>query len=878
MQTFLNAITYPDRTLYPVASQVEKDYFNLVDIYCDAVFNPLLTPDTFRQEGWHFDVENPEDPVSIKGIVYNEMKGVFSDFHSHVARKMLSGLLPDTTYYFESGGEPEHITDLTYEAFKDFHAKYYHPSNSFMILYGDVPSEKTLTYIQDNFLKDFAHRDVDSQVTPQAKWDAPREMEITAPAPAENDGTCTILLNWMWPGTLDGEEGLVCDIITRYLFNGESAPLKRALIDSGLGEDLDDMCGYDNDLANAFFSAGLSKTTIDKKDEIVKLITDTLAKEIEKGFDEELLEGAIRRIEFKLREIKKGGHFPYPLRLAEGVYRSWLYGGDPLTHIAFEKNLAFLKEQKANGSRYFETKLKELTLDNPHRLTMVINASSELGEELGKLTERQSAELSKDFTKDQVDQFHKDTVALLENQKREHSEEELNCIPQLTREDIPLKNETCPFAETELAGRPAYYQDLFTAGILYFDICWNLSVLSEEQLYYYPMYSEYLSRCGAGGLTSQKMANRINLNTGGLSGSDFIMEEFRNIGTIRTGSTLHAKCLESTADEMFAIVKDMLLTPDFTDKKLMKNILLESRNDIFSSVARSGHSYGILNSSSRLLATKNMEEKIDGIGQYRFLKKLADKPDYKAILEMMKSIHNDLINRETTFVSITAENPERFFAQTENLLNALPAFIPLENDFEASPSMEKPLAVEIASSVNYVTRSWKLNELTPESVGEHYLMSRILSTGYLWDKVRVEGGAYGGMAVMSSSHPLFSLASYRDPNVVGTLDHFKGALEYLMTNLSEEELARSITGAIGKLDVPKSPHSKAYGETMSRFIKNFPEDRQKVRESILNATVEKLQARAKFLLDTFDDSVVTVLGSEASLNGATGFDHVREKL
>jgi len=881
MQTFLNAITYPDRTLYPVSSQVEADFFNLMVIYCDAVFNPLLTENTFHQEGWHFDVEDVNEPVSIKGIVYNEMKGVFSDFQSHVARKMLSGLFPDTTYFFESGGEPEAIPELTYEAFKEFHAKFYHPSNSFIILYGDIPSEKTLGYMQDNFLKSFERREVDSAVAGQPKWDAPREMEIEAPAPKENDGTATILLNWMWPGTTDGEEGLLCDIITRYLFNGESAPLKRALLDSGLGEDLDDMCGYDNDLANGFFSAGLSKTKVEHKEAIEQLIVDTLAKEIENGFDDELLEGAIRRIEFRLREIRKGGHFPYPLRLAEGIYRSWLYSGDPLTHIAFEKNLNMLKAKKAENSGYFEKKLKEYTLDNAHRLTMIVKASSQLGEDLGKMTETQSAELSKDFTPEQISAYQKDTMTLLANQKKEHTEEELACIPLLEKEDIPLKNEVINFSETKLADATVYSQDLFTAGIVYFDISFALTCLSEEQLSYYPLYAEYLTRGGAGGFNAQEMAKRVNLHTGGVNGSDYIMEMFGDIDSIRAGSTIHLKALESTSDEMFSIVNDMLLRPDFSDKALLKNILLENRNDLFSSIARAGHSFGILNGTSRLLTTRAIEEKIDGISQYRFLKELSEDPDYDAIFEICIGIHNTLVNRETATVSITASEPKRFFDATEKLLKDLPAFIPLDNDFTPAPTLGKPLAVEISSSVNYVTQSWKLENLDSQSIGEHYLMGRILSTGYLWDKVRVEGGAYGGMAVAGSAHPTFSFASYRDPNLVSTLEHYKGALNYLINDLTEEELSRSITGTIGKLDVPKSPHTKGFGETMARIVNNLPEDRQKVREAILNCTIENIRARATFLLDHFDESEVTVLASGSGITDAVEgkqFDPMHETL
>ncbi len=874
MQTFLNAITYPDRTLYPVASQVETDYFNLVDVYCDAVFNPLLTEHTFSQEGWHYDVENTNEPVSIKGIVYNEMKGVFSDFQSHVARKMLSGLFPDTTYFFESGGEPEHITDLTYDEFKDFHDKYYHPSNSFIVLYGDVPSEKTLGYVQDNFLKDFDRREVDSEVQAQPQWDEPRTMTITAPSAKEDDGTATVLVNWKWDGTTDGETGLICEILSRYLFNGESAPLKRALLDSGLGEDLDDMCGYDHDLIDATFSAGLHKSSEEDADKVLETVMDVLQKEVETGFDAQLLEGAIRRLEFKLREIRKGGHFPYPLRLAEGMYRSWIYGGDPLTHIAFEKPLASLKEKHAQNPRFFEERLKELTLDNPHRLTMVINASSELGEKLGKQTEEQSKELSKDFSDEQIAEHHKVTTDLLAEQKREHTEEELSCIPQLGKEDIPLKNEVTPIEITEISGRPCYLSPLFTAGITYFDIGFDLSVLPQDLVYYYPLYAEYLTRAGAGGITSPEMAKRVNLHTGGISCSDFMAEEFNNPDNLVTYTNFHGKSLASSTEEMLQIVRDILIEPDFTDKKLLKNILFESRNDLQSSLSRAGHSHAVLYASARLSPAKAMEERMDGVAQYRFLKELSKEEEYDTVFEAFKKIHSTVISKDRSIISLTTPDARDYFELITKILDELPVTEATKQVSELEPAIDGPAGIEISSSVNYVARSWKTDSLDSEAVGELYLMGRILSTGFLWDKVRVEGGAYGGMAMVSSSHPLFSFASYRDPNLKDTVENYEKSLIYIRDNLTQQEVDKAICGAVGKLDIPKSPHTKGFGEVMARLVGNTVSDRQKMRKTIISCSAEALKKRAVALLNDIDKSIVTVFASEASFKQAIeeGYD------
>ena len=870
MQTFLNAITYPDRTVYPVSSQVEKDYFNLVDVYCDAVFNPLLTEQTFNQEGWHFDVENIDEPVSIKGIVYNEMKGVFSDFSNHVGRKMLSGLFPDTTYFHESGGEPEHITDLTYEAFKEFHAAYYHPSNSFMVLYGDIPSEKTLGYIEENFLAEFEKRDVDSYVAPQPLWDAPQTMTMEAPSSAEDDGKASVLLSYLWGDATDGEAGLMGTILSRYLFGGESAPLKRALIDSGLGEDLDDMCGFDNDLIQAYFVAGLKKVDPAKADAVVELINSTLQKEIEQGLDSDILEGALRRLEFNLREIKKGGHFPYPLRMAEGILRSWLYGGDPLTHLEFEKHLSSLRKQWSDTPSFFTDELKKLTINNNHRLTMVVTGSSSLGEDLGKATEVQSARLSKDFSKEQIAEYHRKTKELLAAQQLEHSAEELAVIPQLSKSDIPTENQKTTILKDEAGGQPLYISELFTAGITYFDLGFELSVLTNEQFKYYPLYAEYLTRCGAGGLSSLEMANRINLNSGGINCSDFLVEDFNDTSTIITKTTFHGKALAASSQEMFDIIEDILLAPDFEDENLIKNIVLENKNDLQSAVARSGHSFAIMRGGASLLTTKALTEQMDGITHYHFLKELLDKDDYLYILQQFKEIHKVLISCGNSYSVLTTPDWKLWKTSVDNLLKKLPQ--------TATPSALKPtlmelpkegLGVEISSSVNYVTQSWKLKEFTPSSMAHYYLMGRMLSTGYLWDKVRVEGGAYGGMAMAGSAHPVFAMASYRDPNLTSTLDHYKGALSFIIDELSESEVERSLSGAVGKLDIPKSPHSLAYGEVMSMLAGSSQKDRQAIRSALLSTTALDLKNRAQELLTTIEQSAVVAVANKDSLSEST---------
>ncbi len=868
LQTFLNAVTYPDKTMYPVSSQVQKDFYNLVDIYCDAVFNPLLEEMTFAQEGWHFDLENIDDPVSIKGIVYNEMKGVFSDFRSHVARKTMSELYPDTTYYYESGGEPEHITDLSYEQFKEFHAQYYHPSNSYILLYGNIHSEKTLTLLQENFLHSFEHREVVSKIKPQLLWEKSRRIQFSAPASKEDDGTASVILSWLFGSSTDPQMALLGQIFSHYLFDNESSPLRRALIDSKLGEDLDDMCGFDGDLVQGLFCAGLRKTKPEHADAIRTLIIDTIKGEIAKKLDSEQLEGSIRQIEFSLREITDGGHFPYNLRLAERAIRSWIYEGDPLAHLCFEDPLNVIKKKKEEGTDYFAEKMSELFIDNSHNLLSIVTASSEMGEQLGKKTEQQAAALSKDFSAEDKKHFHTLTKNLLKEQKKKPSKATLALLPKLSRSDLPPENEKVPVTIEVVGGVPVYAHPLFSAGIVYCDIGFDLSVIPHELLAYFPLYSELLTRCGAAGFSAEQMAKRISLSTGGISSSDMCTTRFGTQEELVFKSFFHGKALPQRFDEMIDIFHALFTAPELDNAALLNDILFEMRNELNGAIVRSGHTFAITHAASRLSKSRYIDEILDGVSQLRFLDNLLKKKDRGAVTDAMKQLHALVINRNKMILSITCEEPNHYYDALDFFCKKLPAHTTPDADIAFVPTVaSKPRGIEISSSVNYVARSWSLNKLDPLAMGQFFLMSRNLSTGFLWDKVRVEGGAYGGMALISSSHPLFSCASYRDPNLTRTLDNFTTGLETIADGMSDEEIDQSIIGTIGRLDQPRSPHIKGFSETVALLCNRSEETRQQIREAILNGSPKDLKLRAHQLL-VMPESAVTVFGSSQAFDEA----------
>jgi len=881
LQTFMNAITYPDKTIYPVSSQVERDYFNLMDIYCDAVFNPLLTELTFAQEGWHYELDSPDAPVTIKGIVYNEMKGVFSDFRSHVSRKTISYLFPDTTYYYESGGEPEHITELSYEDFKAFHEKFYHPSNSLIIIYGTIPSEKTLDHLQDNFFSHFSYREVDSRIKTQPIWDKPRVVQFSAPASQEDNGTSSVIVSWMLSSSTDPVDALTGRIFSHYFFGNESSPLRRALVDSKLGEDLDDMCGFDCDLAHGMFCAGLRKVIPENAERIKTLIFDTITNEINNKLDSELLEGSIRQIEFRLREITNNGHFPHNLNLAERALRSWLYDGDPLNHLCFEKSLNFIKKKKSEGTGFFVEMMKKLLLNNNHNILSIVEASSEMGKQLGKKSEEQAAQLSSTFTKKDKNNYYEITQKIQKAQKEPVSKDALNSLPKLKLSDLPLENAKTPTTIKNVDDITIYTHPLFTAGIVYLDIGFDLSGMSQDLLPYFPLYSELLTRCGATGKSSEQMAKRIALHTGGINCSDFCSTIYGSEDDIIFRSFFHGKCLPERFSELIEIFNDLFTNPDLENKKLIHDILLEMRNEISSSIIRNGHQYAAAYSAARLSKSGYIDEILDGVFQLRFLDRELKSENLDGIVSKMKLLHNGIINKTNLIISMTCGDPDQYIPKLDTILKNIPkrAIAPTVIEYNTTSS-EVPLGIEINSSVNFIAQSWKINKKTPGDIGQAYLLSRYLSTDYLWDKVRVEGGAYGGMASVSGTHPIFSCLSYRDPNIQYTLNSFKNGFHHVTSEITEKELTQSIIGTIGSIDQPRAPHSKGFGETLALLCNRTPQIRQKVRTEILNCTIDLLKEKAHQILDGYDETAITVFGNAQAFDTVEneGFSINRESL
>ncbi len=868
LQTFLNALTYPDKTVYPASSQVEKDFFNLFDVYCDAVFHPLLTRETFLQEGWHFAVSDMDKPIDISGIVYNEMKGVFSEFSNHVMRKTMSSLFPDTVYRHESGGEPLHITELTHEQLLDYHSRYYHPSNAYIVLYGNIPSEKSLAFLNDRYLDEFNSREVASAIEPQKPWHCPAHIEFDAPGTREDDGLATVAVNWLYGSSLDPMNRIEGKIVSRYLLDTEGSPLRRALIDSGLGEDLAEISGFESELVQNTFAAGLRKANPEACDRITETIYRVLEDQASGNFDAALLEGALRQQEFRLREVEDNGFLPYNLMLAERCFASWIYDGDPLMHLRFSGTIETLKNRLVKEPGYFESIIRERFLDNRHYLVSVVRASSKKGEELARQTRAHVGRLTKDFDSSQKARLYETTKKLSAYQSAPPSSDALASLPQLTMEDLPRKNRVTPAEETTVNGAKMYLHPLSTSGIVYLDCGFDVTGLDKQGLLLLPLLTEVLTRCGAAGYDSAQMATRISRATGGVSSSIHAEARCDGGGTPVISCMVHIKSLQERIDDAQQIVTDVLSAPKLEDPKLVKDCLYEMRNDMSNSIISNGHSYALRHAAAKLDATAWVHECTDGITQLRFLDELLVQDDMESLIVGLKSLFTSCVTQEGLFFSITAEEPRYYLTHVERIARCLPQGpgTGTASGFSQQPRL-RIHGIEINSSVNFVARAQVLEALSPQRMANALVLSRILSTGYLWQSIRMEGGAYGGFSRYGFSQPVFCFGSYRDPHITRTLDAYDKSLQDVRRHLDAGTLQQNIMGAIGKIDTPRTPHSQGLRETLNRVRGFFPDYRQAIRDAVLSSNIERIREIAGALGDQ-RNGAVTVLGNRGALDAA----------
>lgn len=875
LNTFLNAMTYPDKTVYPVASCNDKDFQNLMHVYLDAVFYPNIYKEEkiFRQEGWHYEMEDAEDELTLNGVVYNEMKGAFSSSDDVLEREILNALFPETSYSFESGGDPEVIPELTYEKFLDFHRRYYHPSNSYIYLYGNMDMEEKLEFIDREYLGKFEKQDVDSEVKLQKPFSEIKEIRKSYPvSEGESEENNTYLSVSKAVGSvLDRELYVAFRILDYALCSAPGAPLKQAMIDAGIGTDVYSI--FDDGVRQPYFSVIAKNANLQQKGEFLDTYKQILTKLAKDGIDKKALYAGLNHFEFKHREADFGS---YPKGLMYGLQMldSWLYDdGKPFIHVEANETYANLKKKIEEG--YFEKLVRDCLLNNEHGAVVVLapekgltaKREKELADSLRKYKETLSPE--------ETARIVAETEALKAYQEEGDTPQALACIPHLTREDIKKEAQGYVNELRRAAGVPILYHDIFTNGIGYLRFSFDCSHVPEELFPYLGLLKTMLGLLDTESYSYGELFHEINIETGGMA---FVTNTYTkaDLSDYTVRFDLKAKTLFEKLPEAFRLALIMMKETEWTDYKRLKELLEEVKSRMQSAMLEAGHTVSALRALSYISSAAACNEQITGVTQYRLVAELAEHFEERKeeLAENMNRLVRILFRKENLLVDYTASKegyeklPELVAEFKENLY---------AGECDALKEKYRPVPVKrnegflTASQVQYVCRAGNFVTKGLSYTGALKVLRVMMSYDYLWNNVRVKGGAYGCMCSFGKSGESY-FVSYRDPNLKKTVAVYEAAADYIANwQGSEEELTQYLIGAISELDTPKTPQDKGIF-SLGGYLTGLSEEKlQQERDEILSVSVETIRSLGAHIKAFLSDDCLCVLGREDKIKEADGF-------
>lgn len=870
LNTFLNAFTSSDWTAYPVASTNLQDFYNLIDVYLDAVFYPLITPYHLDQEGWHYELVNQADPLTYKGVVFNEMKGVYSSPDDVFRRYNQQSLFVDHVYGLDSGGDPQEIPNLTYEGFKGFHQTYYHPANSRIFFYGDDEEEERLR-ILDGYLSSFDYLQVDSTIPLASRYDQPRYFSHTYIVDGDSleNNKSRLQVNWLLPENADPSLTMALSILSFALVSTPASPLRKALIDSGLGDDLTGG-GLSGNLRELTFGVGLKGIESDDAGQVEKLILDTLRELADSGFEQDMIEAAVNSIEFQLRE-NNTGRFPRGLSLMLSALGTWNYDSDPLAMIAYEEPLQAVKDRLDQAPDYLQELIRSYFLQNPHRTTVKLDPDPELSEKLEREERDRLAEAKAKMEERELKAIIDNAHELKRRQETPDSPVALAAIPTLTLADLDRENKPIPIEIEEFQGSEILFHDLFTNGIIYLDVGFDLHSLEADMLPLVNLLGNSLTKMGTEKLDYVKLSQRINQKTGGVWHST--MTSATSDGRDAAAwFLLRGKATMERAQDLLDIFQDVLLSVKLDDSTRFRQIALEAKAGEEAGIIQMGH----VVVGNRLAAQFNeadwAAERMGGIDYLHFLNNLIREieADWPAVQRKLEEVHQALVNHQRMVLNVTLdeENYKLIKSRLESFVNALPGTSVSISSWSPSlrPANE---GLTIPARVNYVSKGANLFELDYELDGSINVITKYLRTTWLWEKIRVQGGAYGGSCRFNRYSGVFNYLSYRDPNLMGTIQNYDETAKFLRhLNMSDDELVKAIIGAIGDWDSYQLPDAKGYTSMARHLIGVTEEDRQKYREEILSTTQADFSTFAEVLAEVSREGRVVAMGSPEAVEKA----------
>ena len=876
LNTFLNAMTYPDKTVYPVASCNDQDFKNLMHVYLDAVFYPNIyqREEIFRQEGWHYELEAPDGELTVNGVVYNEMKGAFSSPEGVLERQIMNSLFPDTTYSCESGGDPEAIPSLSYEAFLQFHRTLYHPANSYIYLYGNMDMAERLAFLDEKYLSRFEKIDIDTAIPLQKPFDAPvrlkRPYSVTEDDSTENN---TYLSKNFVMGT-SGDRYLytAMDILDYVLLSAPGAPLKQALLDAGIGEDI--LSSVDGGLRQPIFSIIAKGADEADEERFLQIIQETLTTLAQEGLDQKSVLAGINSFEFRYREAD-AGRFPIGLSYGLGIMDSWLYDeADPFMHLEEGEVYAFLRREAENG--YFEDLIRKYMLENTHSSVVMITPERGL---TAKTDEKQRAALAAykaSLSDEEIRTLIADTAHLKAYQSEPSTQEELSSIPLLSLSDIRTTPE--PFCNrfADCGDVTLLLHDVNTKGIVYLDLYFDADMIAPEDQSYLSILADVLGFVDTEHYAFRDLANEINIYTGGIGLRTSVYTTNTNDRETHLKFAVSGKALYDQLPKTMELIGEILFASRIEDDKRLREILMQMRSRMQMMISSSGHTLAACRGLSYVSESYRVSDETGGVAFYRTLEDLTDHFDEKKedLKEKLKALLHSVLCTGQMTAALTADftddgsdqgtglNEEAAVGLIRSLGKRLYP-VPAESKAaQQAPAGKKNEGFRTASKVNYVARCGNFRKAGFEYTGALNVLRVIMAYDYLWNQIRVLGGAYGCMSSFDRNGDSY-FVSYRDPNLNRTVDVFESVPEYLEHfEVSDRDMLKFIIGTVSSMDTPLTPSARGSRSTMAYFTGLTTEQLQKERTQVLTATAADIRALSAMIQAVLDDRCICVIGDE----------------
>ncbi len=874
LNTFLNAMTYPDKTMYPVASKNDKDFHNLMDVYLDAVFYPRVREDAeiVMQEGWHYELENADDELTYKGVVFNEMKGVYSSPDSVLERQMMRELFPDTTYGVDSGGDPDYITDLTYEEFQEFYRVHYHPSNSYIFLYGDMNIEEQLAFLNDEYLSHFDAIDVHTEVALQAPFTEGKVVSYPYSVGSEEptDNRTLHSFAYVLPDVTP-EHSLAFEVLTHALLTSPAAPLKQALVKAGIGSDVSGY--YLDSIRQPMWTVQATGSNLDKQADLQRIVESTLQDLCDKGLDKELLEASLNSIEFALRESDFGGR-PIGLAYIIRMMDNWLYDNDPLELLHYEEALTNIR--KGLAGTYFEDLIRHSILNNNHKVLVSIYPERGLQERKDAEVKEHLANVKANMTSEEIEAIVEQTKRLKIRQETPDSDEALASIPLLELSDLNPNIEAVERRESKIGNTTVHFVPTFTKGINYVGLYFKLNCLTEEELFYADILSDILGRIDTSERGYEALAKDINMNLGGLSSDitaiskDGKRDEFTPLMIVR------AKALHSKLPDLCRLINEVVQKADYSDDQRLTELVQESKAIWDNEAFRRGNSIV----SQRVMAQVSAVGKFrdnGNLGYYQKISELASNPAALPLLpEKLAEVARKIFRANNVDIMFVGEEGE-----LEAFENLMKPFVEtwdtteLSNDVLQITRLSGNDGIVTAGKVQYVAQGGNFIDHGFKHVGPMSVLETILRYEYLWIRIRVQGGAYGAFANFYDDGNMI-FCSYRDPNLLETLNVYKELPQYLRDfTLTDREMRKYIIGTMSSLDLPMTPALRGPRAMGMYFSGAKLEDKVEFRKQVIACKPEDIVALADVVEPVLNDNHICTMGNEQKIKDAGNvFDNI----